>query len=88
MHRGTAMASLALLLDCPLRIADTEEAAGEVIASDGNNQLARGAGLPDEITLKIGKHHLTKLDFGEQLFESAMVGHFKQAQSTGSYFFE
>ena len=46
----------------PLPIAHAQDASGGVVLGDRNDQRLGGTGLPHEISLEIGQHHVATMD--------------------------
>ena len=59
-----------------LPIAHAQDAAGGVVVGDRDDQCLGGTGLPDEIALEIGQHHVAAVDPIQQIEEGLGVGVF------------
>lgn len=59
-----------------LPVAHAQDAAGGVVVGDRDDQCLGGTGLPDEIALEIGQHHVAAVDPIQQIEEGLGVGVF------------
>jgi hypothetical protein len=53
-----------------------QELAGGVVVGDRDDQCLGGTGLPDEIALEIGQHHVAAVDPIQQIKQGLGVGVF------------